>query len=90
MLGAVARLCRHPQAPSPPSQVLLRWGLLQGCAVIPKSVQAHHIAEFSEQLLLSGGGGAAWSAEQDAAVLLAMAGLAEDEHKYCWDPAGIC
>eukprot|EP00198_Chlamydomonas_reinhardtii_P010093 XP_001699430.1 aldo-keto-reductase-like protein [Chlamydomonas reinhardtii] len=66
----------------PAAEVLLRWALQEGCAVIPKSVRPERLAEWTEPQLL----GADWglSGEQMAA-LAAM----EDGHKYCWDPSGI-
>ncbi|GAX81499.1 hypothetical protein CEUSTIGMA_g8927.t1 [Chlamydomonas eustigma] len=65
-----------------PAQVLLRWGLLKGCAVIPKSVRPERISGFSEAALLDG-----WSAEEDEEVL--KLDSLEDGHKYCWDPSDI-
>ena len=62
--------------------MLLRWGLLQGCAVIPKSVNPDHIDEFSESALLmetaasaasaaATSGGRSPGQHQEAAVLAA-------------------
>ncbi len=65
-------------------QVLLRWGLLQGCGVIPKTSQPSRVAEFSETHLL----GPSWSQEQDQALLNRLASMA-DGQKYCWDPSEI-
>lgn len=60
--------------------MLLRWGLQQGCAVIPKSVQEGRIAEFSPAQLLT------WRLEdQDMAALDSLA----DGFKYCWDPKDV-
>lgn len=61
-------------------QVLLRWALQQGCAVIPKSVHPQYIQQYSPQQLLS------WQlADADVAALNAL----EDGHKYCWDASNI-
>eukprot|EP00877_Chromochloris_zofingiensis_P013729 jgi/Chrzof1/860/Cz01g31200.t1 len=63
-----------------PAQVLLRWGLQQDCAVIPKSVHPEYIAQYSEERLLS------WQlAPSDMALLDSLA----DGHKYCWDASDI-
>lgn len=65
-----------------PAQVLLRWALQSGCAVIPKSVQPKRLAEWGEGDLL----GADWGlGPQHMAALEAM----EDGHKYCWDPSPV-
>lgn len=60
--------------------MLLRWGLQQGCAVIPKSVHPEYIAQYSPEELLA--------FELSAADMAALDGL-EDGHKYCWDASGI-
>ena len=65
------------------AQVLLRWALLQGIAVIPKSTRPERIASYSEELLLSG-----WTEEEDAAIITHLSTLA-DGHKYCWDSSLI-
>lgn len=62
-------------------QVLLRWGIQNGCAVIPKSSQPERIAEFAPAQLLDG-----WQLSE--ADMAALAGL-EDGHKYCWDASSI-
>lgn len=61
-------------------QVLLRWALQHGAAVIPKSVHEQYIQQYSPQQLLS------W--RLSAADMAALDAL-EDGHKYCWDAAGI-
>ena len=53
--------------------MLLRWGLLQGCAVIPKSVNPDHIDEFSESALLMGTAADAADASASVTVPLAAA-----------------
>ncbi|KIY96822.1 hypothetical protein MNEG_11138 [Monoraphidium neglectum] len=64
-----------------PAQVLLRWGLQQGCAVIPKSIRAERIAEASPSKILEG-----W--ELSNAQVAALSGL-DNNHKFCWNPEGI-
>ena len=61
-------------------QVLLRWGLQQGCAVIPKTTHEEYLRQYTEAKLLS------WrlSAEQ----MQALEAL-NDGHKYCWNPAPV-
>jgi len=62
------------------AQVLLRWGLQQGCAVIPKTVHESYIGQYSEEALLS------WQlSDADMEELNAL----EDGHKYCWNPGPI-
>ncbi|GBF88570.1 glyoxal reductase-like [Raphidocelis subcapitata] len=65
-----------------PAQVLLRWGLQQGCAVIPKSVRPERVREFAPAALLQG-----W--ELSAAQMGALDALAGDACKFCWDPSNI-
>jgi diketogulonate reductase-like aldo/keto reductase len=61
-------------------QVLLRWGLQQGCAVLPKSVRQERIAEFAPDKLLS------WElSPEDMDALAAL----EDGSKFCWDPKDV-
>ncbi|EIE24217.1 Aldo/keto reductase [Coccomyxa subellipsoidea C-169] len=62
------------------AQVLLRWGLQQGCAVIPKTVHEKYVEQYSEEALLS------WQLSDDDMELL---NVLEDGHKYCWNPAPI-
>ncbi|DBB04537.1 TPA: hypothetical protein ACH3X1_012618 [Trebouxia sp. C0004] len=71
----VARDTQHTAA-----QVLLRWGLQQGCAVIPKSSNKQHIDEASPNNLLS------WELNQQQMQALDSM---EDGHKYCWDPSTV-
>jgi len=59
-------------------QVLLRWGLQKGCAVIPKAASPSHIIA-AEDLL-------SWELPSD---LEAKLDSLEDGTKYCWDPSGI-
>jgi diketogulonate reductase-like aldo/keto reductase len=61
-------------------QALLRWGLQQGCAVIPKSITPAYITASAPAALQG------W--ELGPAAMAALGGL-EDGHKYCWDPSGI-
>ena len=79
-----ARLTRAflPAAPPHWRQVLLRWGLQHGCAVIPKSVNPTRVRDFAPGALL--GGDWVLSAAQVAAL-----DALEDNHKFCWDPEGI-
>lgn len=61
-------------------QVLLRWGLQQGCAVIPKSVHPDRIQQASPDQLLG------WElSAEDMAALDAL----EDGTKFCWDASRI-
>jgi diketogulonate reductase-like aldo/keto reductase len=61
-------------------QVLLRWGLQQDCAVIPKSVHPDRIKAASPACLMG------WElSAQDMAELDAL----EDGTKYCWDASRI-
>ena len=61
-------------------QVLLRWALQQGCAVIPKSVHPDRITQASPQALLS------WQlSDADMAALNSL----EDGTKFCWDASKI-
>jgi 2,5-diketo-D-gluconate reductase A len=69
------------EAGKTPAQVLLRWGLEQGCAVIPKSVDPERVREFAPDALLAG-----W--ELSAGQMEALAAL-EDGTKFCWDPSDI-
>ncbi|KAL3148340.1 hypothetical protein ABBQ38_013797 [Trebouxia sp. C0009 RCD-2024] len=62
------------------AQVLLRWGLQQGCAVIPKSLNPMHIAEASPRELLS------W--ELNHQQMKTLDGM-NDGQKYCWDPTSV-
>ncbi|KAF6255387.1 Aldo/keto reductase [Scenedesmus sp. NREL 46B-D3] len=62
------------------AQVLLRWALQQGCAVIPKSVHPQYIQQHSPQQLLS------WQLSDDDMAALSVL---EDGHKYCWDASDI-
>jgi diketogulonate reductase-like aldo/keto reductase len=78
--GALQRPTRAT-APAAPAQVLLRWGLQQGCAVIPKSIRAERIAEASPSKILEG-----W--ELSNAQVAALSGL-DNNHKFCWNPEGI-
>ncbi|MEW5301826.1 MAG: hypothetical protein WDW36_004661 [Sanguina aurantia] len=72
---AVAKECGKT-----PAQVLLRWGLEEGCAVIPKSVNLQHLQQFTPDALLS------WQLEaRHKAALDAL----EDDHKFCWDPKDV-
>ncbi|KAF5828938.1 Aldo/keto reductase [Dunaliella salina] len=61
-----------------PAQVLLRWGLQKGCAVIPKAANPGHLIAAGELLN--------WELPGDLEARLD--GL-ENGTKYCWDPSGI-
>eukprot|EP01023_Acetabularia_acetabulum_P006220 TRINITY_DN125_c0_g1_i1.p1 TRINITY_DN125_c0_g1~~TRINITY_DN125_c0_g1_i1.p1 ORF type:complete len:296 (-),score=44.07 TRINITY_DN125_c0_g1_i1:453-1340(-) len=63
-----------------PAQVLLRWGLQKGCAVIPKSVNEYRIAQFVEEELLD------WELTSDQEQMLDKL---DDDYKYCWNPSTI-
>eukprot|EP01025_Chloroclados_australasicus_P065265 TRINITY_DN889_c0_g2_i3.p1 TRINITY_DN889_c0_g2~~TRINITY_DN889_c0_g2_i3.p1 ORF type:complete len:294 (+),score=47.79 TRINITY_DN889_c0_g2_i3:449-1330(+) len=63
-----------------PAQVLLRWGLQKGCAVIPKSVQEYRIAQFAEQELLG------WKLNKEQEEKL---DALNDGNKICWDPRTV-
>jgi hypothetical protein len=56
------------------------WVHCAGCCVIPKSVHAEYIRQFSEQELLS------WTLT--VAEMAALDAL-EDGQKYCWDPTNV-
>lgn len=64
------------------AQVLLRWGLQQGAAVIPKSTSPARIVGFAPDVLLS-------PAAHIPDALMSQLDAVADGHKYCWDPAGI-
>ncbi|KAG2497704.1 hypothetical protein HYH03_004441 [Edaphochlamys debaryana] len=65
-----------------PAQALLRWGLQEGLAVIPKSSRPDRIAQAAPEALLGGD----WGLTEEQ--MYALAAL-EDGHKFAWDPAGI-
>eukprot|EP00955_Chlamydomonas_euryale_P075686 362408-Chlamydomonas_euryale.AAC.2 len=69
----------------PPAALLLRWGLEQGCAVIPKSVDPRRVRAFAEPALLSSD---VWGRREAADALSRLEAL-DDGHKFCWDPQGI-
>jgi 2,5-diketo-D-gluconate reductase A len=64
-----------------PPQVLLRWALQSGMAIIPKSVHPERIEQFAEHALLG------WAL--DAAAMAALSAQLEDGQKFCWDPSDI-
>lgn len=64
-----------------PAQALLLWGLQRGCAVIPKAVQAAHLAEVAPGNLLGRRLGEGALARLDA--------LGREPKKYCWDPGPV-
>jgi len=82
LLGQPTVTCIASELGVSPAQVLLRWGLQEGCAVIPKSVSPQRIQQFSEAALLGGG----WEL---SARHMADLGKLDDGHKYCWDASGI-
>ncbi|GFR40416.1 hypothetical protein Agub_g990, partial [Astrephomene gubernaculifera] len=59
LLGHPVVLRVAAQVGRTPAQVLLRWALQGGCAVIPKSVRPERLAEWREEALLEGGWGLA-------------------------------
>ena len=61
-------------------QVLLRWGLQQGCAVIPKTTHEGHLSQYTEAELLC------WSLSTKQ--MQALDAL-NDGHKYSWNPAPV-
>ena len=61
-------------------QVLLKWGLQQECAVIPKTTHEEYLQQYTEAELLS------WSLSADQ--LQALDAMS-DGHKYCWNPAPV-
>lgn len=63
-----------------PAQLLLKWGLQSGLAVLPKSVHPERIRDAAEPALLG------W--ELAAGTMAALDGLS-DGHHYCWDPSKI-
>jgi diketogulonate reductase-like aldo/keto reductase len=68
-----------------PAQVLLRWGLEKGCAVIPKSVRPERVCEFAPPNVLDG-----WRlGDEHTALLDALVDDDAGSIKYCWDPSGI-
>ena len=64
-----------------PAQVLLRWALQSGMAVIPKSNKPERIQQFAEPALLG------WAL--DEAAMAALSTQLDDGQKFCWDPADI-
>ena len=74
---AAAEQCEGKTA----AQVLLRWALKQGVAVIPKSTKPQRISSYSEDLILSSNH---WTEKEDAAIFKYLSTL-DDGHKYCWD-----
>lgn len=61
-------------------QVLLKWGLQQDMAVIPKSVQKDRIREWTAAQMEG------WELSGDDMALLASM---NDGRKYCWNPSDI-
>ena len=61
-------------------QVLVRWGLQQNCAVIPKTIHQEYLEEYTAAQLLS------W--ELSSSQLQALDAM-DDAHKYCWNPAPV-
>lgn len=61
-------------------QVLLKWSLQQGVAVIPKSIQEAHINEFAPSHFEG------WELTPDD---LQMIHSLDDNHKFCWDPSCV-
>eukprot|EP00887_Chlorella_sp_A99_P003168 scaffold9.g3168.t1 len=81
---AVARVARETGLT--PAQVLLRWGLQRGLAVIPKSARGEHIRQFDPGVLL------APAARLSEAQLAALDGLAAEEggqQRFAWDPSRV-
>ncbi len=65
------------------AQVLLLWGLTQGCAVIPKSVNPDRIRQYAPAVLLS----AEPLSSEEMAVLDALG--AAEQIKYCWNSRAV-
>ena len=63
-------------------QVLLRWGLQQGCAVIPKTTHEEYLRQYTEAELLS----SSWRLNLKQMQAL---NTLSDGHKYCWNPAPV-
>lgn len=74
-VASVAAACGHT-----PAQVLLRWALQRGVAVIPKSDHVPRVVGQTPETLLS------WSLDDEA--LGALDSL-EDGTKYCWCPDSV-
>ena len=60
--------------------MLLRWGLQQECAVIPKTIHQEYLEQYTAAQLLT------W--ELSSSQLQALDAM-DDAHKYCWNPAVV-